>query len=202
MIDLRLRETKDSLFDPTAARLAARVSPLALTLASLTVAIASAGLAWANLWLVALAAWWVSRILDGLDGPVARIRGTANDLGGYFDMVGDTVGYALIPLGVALGVDTQATWVALGALLAAFFINSISWSYLAAILEKRGAGAELRGEVTSITMPPALVEGAETIVLFSLFLAFPALASWIFAAMAALVTVNVLQRAVWAWRAL
>ena len=53
-----------------------------------------------------------------------------------------------------------------------------------------------------MTMPPALVEGTETIVLFGLFVAFPQRASWIFAPMAVLVAVNVIERRRWASKAL
>lgn len=198
MLDLRLRPAKDRLLEPAARLLATHVGPLAITAASLGVSLAAAGLAAAGQPLAALGAWLGGRLLDGLDGPVARRRGEASDLGGYLDMLADTVGYAAVPIGVALGVDDRTTWIAVGVLLGMFFVNAISWSYLAAVLEKRGAGASTAGESTTITMPPALVEGTETIVVFSLFVALPQWASWTFALMAALVAVNVVQRLVWA----
>jgi len=202
MLDLRLRVVKERALEPTARVLARWVGPTALTVGSLTAALATAGLAWAGFRWAALAAWLISRLLDGLDGPVARAKHQATDFGGYLDIIGDTIGYALIPLGVALGVDQRSTWIALGAMLAAFFVNTISWTYLAAVLEKRGEGASATGEMTTVTMRPALIEGTETIVAFALFVAFPALATWWFASMAALVAVNVVQRLVWARGAL
>ena len=105
-----------------------------------------------------------------------------------------------IVLGVAAGVDTRIAWIAAAALVASFFVNAISWSYLAAVLEKRGHGAAATGEMTTITMPPALVEGTETIVLFSVFIALPNAAVPTFLAMAALVILNVVQRIGWAAR--
>lgn len=200
MLDLRLRPTKDRLLEPAAEALARHVAPLVLTAASLVVTLGAAGLAAVGLPLPALAAWLGGRLLDGLDGPVARRRGEASDLGGYLDMLADTVGYAAVPIGVAVGVDERATWIAVAVLLGVFFVNAISGTYLAAVLEKRGAGASATGEATTITMPPALVEGTETIVLFSLFVALPQWASWLFALMAALVAVNVVQRVAWARR--
>lgn len=202
MLDLRLRGVKERVLEPTAGRLARWMGPTALTVASLTTALATAALAWADLRWLALTAWLISRLFDGLDGPVARARDQATDFGGYLDIVGDTIGYAVVPLGVALGVDERTTWIALAVLLASFFVNSISWTYLAAVLEKRGEGAASTGEMTTVTMRPALIEGTETIVLFSLFIAFPALAAWWFATMAALVSVNVVQRLAWARGAL
>jgi phosphatidylglycerophosphate synthase len=200
MLDLRLRPLKERVLEPTAAVLARRVSANALTGIALAVTLGAAALAAAGRPIAALAGWLLGRLLDGLDGPVARHRGAASDFGGYLDMVADTIGYAAVPIGVALGVDDRSTWIAVAVLLGMFFVNTISWSYLAAVLEKNGAGAAATGEMTTITMPPALVEGTETIVLFSLFIAFPQWSTWLFAAMAALVAVNVVQRMVWARR--
>jgi hypothetical protein len=49
-------------------------------------------------------------------------------------------------------------------------------------------------------MPTGLIEGAETIVLFTAFLAVPALAPWVFAVMAAGVGITIVQRIIWARR--
>jgi len=200
VLDLRLRPAKERLLDTVAAGLAPVIGPGALTLASLTVTLGAAGAAWAGLRWVALAGWLLGRLLDGLDGPVARKRGQASDLGGYLDMLADTIGYVAVPLGVAAGIDRTAGWITVAVLLGTFWVNGISWAYLAAILEKRGAGAASTGEMTSVTMRPALVEGTETIVIFSAFIVFPAVSPWIFAAMVGLTAVNVVQRLVWAFR--
>ncbi len=200
MLDLRLRPVKDRLIDAGARRIAPIVGPGAITLAALAVTFGAAGAAAAGLSALAVVCWLIGRVLDGLDGPVARERGEASDLGGYHDMLADTVGYVALPLGVAYGLDTRSGWIAVAVLLGTFWVNGMSWTYLAAVLEKRGAGASTTGETTSVTMRPALIEGTETIVIFSAFTAFPDLAPWIFSAMAALVAVNVIQRLRWATR--
>jgi phosphatidylglycerophosphate synthase len=200
MLDLRLRPFKERLLEPLAAHLARHVGANALTGIALGITLGAAALAAWGRPVLALGAWLAGRLLDGLDGPVARHRGASSDLGGYLDMVADTIGYAAVPVGVALGIDERSAWIAVSVLLGTFFVNTISWSYLAAVLEKNGAGASTTGEMTTITMPPALVEGTETIVLFSLFIAFPRWSAWLFAAMAALVAVNVVQRLIWARR--
>lgn len=200
MLDLRLRPLKERFLEPVAARLARRVGANAVTAAALVITLGAATLAATGQPIAAVVAWLFGRLLDGLDGPIARHRGAASDFGGYLDMVADTIGYTAVPIGVALGIDERTTWIAVAVLLGMFFINTISWSYLSAVLEKRGAGASATGELTTITMPPALVEGTETIVLFSLFLAFPQWAAWLFTAMAAMVAVNVAQRLAWAQR--
>ena len=183
-----------------APRLASVVGPGTLTLVGLAVTIGAGWTAAEGLTGVALVAWLLGRLLDGLDGPVARYRGRASDLGGYHDILADTVGYVVVPLGVALSVDSRAGWITLAVLLGAFWVNGMSWTYLAAILEKRGAGASSTGEMTSVTMRPALIEGTETIVIYSAFVLFPQIAAWLFTAMAALVAINVLQRLQWASR--
>ncbi len=200
MLDLRLRPTKERVLDPLATVLARSVGPGTLTVAALVVTLGAAGAAWAGLRWVALAGWLLGRLLDGLDGPVARRRGQTSDFGGYLDVLADTVGYAAIPLGVALGIDQTSGWVTVAVLLGVLWVNGISWAYLAAVLEKRGAGAAATGELTTVTMPPALVEGTETVVCYSAFVLFPDAAPWLFTAMATLVAVNVVQRLVWASR--
>lgn len=181
-----------------AKRLAPIVGPGTLTLLGLAITIGAGWAAAVGLTIVALVAWLLGRLLDGLDGPIARQRGQASDLGGYHDILADTVGYIAVPLGVALRVDSRAGWITLAVLLGAFWVNGMSWAYLAAILEKRGAGASSTGEMTSVTMRPALIEGTETILIFSAFILFPQVAPWLFGAMAALVALNVLQRLRWA----
>lgn len=200
MIDQQLRAVKERTLAPVAAVLARGVPALTLTLAGLGFTLAAAGAAAASWPAVALACWLAGRLLDGLDGEVARLRGEACDLGGYLDIVVDTVGYAVVPVGVAVGVDTPATWVAVAVLLATFYVNAVSWTYLSAVLEKRGAGSGTTGERTTVTMPASLVEGAETVVLFAAFLALPQWAAKIFAVMAGLVVVTVVHRLVWASR--
>ena len=201
MLDRRLRPVKERLLEPAARPLARHASANTTTALAFVVTLAAAALAASQLPALALGAWLIGRLLDGLDGAVARRRG-ATELGGYLDMVADTVGYAAVPIGVAIGAGDRGTWIAVAFLLGSFSVNTISWTYLSALLEQRGAGAAVTGEMTSITMPPALIEGAETIVIYSLFLAFPDLAAWLFALMAAAVGVNVIQRLAWARREL
>ncbi len=202
MFDLALRPVKDRALGPAADVLAPRLGALPITAVSLVSCVAAGLLAGvgASRWAVVL--WLFGRAADGLDGLVARRRGSASDLGGYLDMLADTVGYAAVPLGVAVGAGDEGVWTTCAVLLASFYVNALSWTYLSALLEKRGTGVATSGEATSIRMPVGLVEGAETIVLLTVVLAWPASAAWVFALMALLVGLTVLQRARWAWRAL
>lgn len=111
------------------------MTPRALTIVGFVLSVTAALAAW-QIWTVAAVVCWLAgRVFDGLDGAVARRRGTASDRGGYGDLLLDSVGYALVPLGVAFGADDRATWTVTALLLATFYINSVSWLMLAALLE-------------------------------------------------------------------
>ena len=203
MIDQKLREAKDRAIDPVVRGLVAlRVGAGWFTAAGLITSLAAGALAWRGLTWWALAAFLAGRVFDSVDGAVARRAGTASDLGGYLDQLADTVGYALVPLGLAAGIGTTEVWAACAVLVASFYVNIVSWAYLAALAEKRGAGAAAQGSATSIVMPTGLVEGAETVVLYIAMLAIPGwLPGW-FWVMAVLVAVTVAQRVAWAVREL
>ena len=202
MFDDLLRHLKDRLLTPVAARVGRRVHPNAVSVAALAVGLLAGALAARRLYAAALAAWALNRVLDGLDGTLARVTGRQSDFGGYLDILLDFVVYAAVPLGLVFGVGTLGAARAGLWLVASFFVNAASWMYLSAVLERRAQGAASRGELTTVTMPPALVAGAETVVLYALFLAFPARLPTQFAIMTALVAANVVQRLVWAARRL
>ncbi|MGH7518830.1 MAG: CDP-alcohol phosphatidyltransferase family protein [Gemmatimonadales bacterium] len=202
MFDDLLRAFKDRLLAPAARALGPSCPPAVVTLCALAAGVAAAWLAAERSYAWALAAWLANRVLDGLDGAVARVHGRASDLGGYFDILCDFAVYALVPIGLVAGAPTAEGWRALAILLAAFYLNAASWLYLAAVLERRGRGAAVSGQLTSVAMPAGLIAGTETIVFYTLFLLLPAQAVPLFLAMAALVLVGVTQRAVWAGRTL
>lgn len=202
MLDPLLRGVKDRLLAPLAAGPPGRLHPNLITVAGFAIGLGSALALLRQAYAWALALWLLCRVVDGLDGVVARERGKQSDLGGYLDILLDFVLYALLPIALVLGRDARpdSLFLSLSALLASFLVNAASWMYLSAILEKRAVGALARGEQTSVAMPTGLVEGTETILLFSLFLLLPDRAAPLFTLMAALVAVNVAQRLVWAVR--
>ncbi len=200
MLDSIARPLKNRLLRPVASRLAARVHPNAITLASALFGLLAALAVSQGRFDLGILGWALNRILDGLDGAVAREGGRQTDFGGYIDIVADFIVYAAIPLGVAIHFATAASWLATSVMLATFYVNSASWMYLAALLEKRSAGAGKTDEETSITMPDALVGGTETLLLYSAFLALPAFALQIFWLTTILTAVSILQRVSWAVR--
>jgi phosphatidylglycerophosphate synthase len=201
MFDHLLRGLKDRLLAPLA-RLCVAVPPDVISLIAFGFGLAAAWAAYRGAWTAGLLLWLANRITDGLDGAVARLADRQTDFGGYLDIMLDFVVYALIPVGCALGSESRPVWSSAIILEATFFVNAASWMYLSAVLEKRQAGAAARGELTTVTMPPGLIAGFETVVFFSLFYLVPARQALLFSVMAALVAVTIGQRLIWARSAL
>lgn len=200
MVDKLLREPKEQLLGAFVRGPLRNVHPTAVTIIAAAVGLATAAAAWQGAYLIALGLWALNRVLDGLDGTLARLTGRQSDLGAYLDVLLDHVVYAAVPLGLAVAAGTPEAMLAYAVMLASFYVNAASWMYLAAILEKRQSGAAARGELTTVTMPAGLVEGAETVVLYTLFLLFPGALVPLYWLMAILVAVTVGQRLVWAVR--
>lgn len=198
MFDDVLRRVKDRLLAPVARLLGAHVAPNTVTLIAFMVGMAAACAAARSLigWSVGL--WLANRVLDGLDGTQARVHALQSEFGGYLDIMLDFIVYAAVPLALIIAEPRLA--LAGAVLQATFFVNAASWMYLSAVLERRQAGAATTGELTTVTMPPGVVAGTETILLFTLMLAWPAARSTLFWTMSVLVGLNVVQRLWWARR--
>ena len=222
MLDSTLRPVKDRLLARATRTPIGRLPPMVISSAGLVASLGAAVAAWRLMPLVAVGLWLFGRLADGLDGAVARATGRSSDVGGLVDFVFDTIGYAAIPLGLAFGLDERGVWVVTAVLLASFYVNAVSLGYVAALLEKRAVAAssaphpvncELSEEKsrstahtsraerrvpTSAVLPRGFVEGTETIVFFTLALAFPDAASTIWWVMAIAVLFTALERLRWA----
>lgn len=199
MLDHTLRPFKDRILVPVARPMGLHVSPSTVTLLALGAGLVAAALLLKQEYGMALVFWITSRVLDGLDGTIARTHARQSDFGGYLDILSDFVVYAAIPIALVLGRPlTPATLIALSVLLGVFYVNAASWMYLSAILEKRSAGALSRNEQTAVAMPIGLVGGSETIGFYCAFILAPAHAVPLFGAFAALVGASVVHRLFWA----
>lgn len=131
-----------------------------------------------------------NRLLDGLDGAVARARGPS-DLGGYFDIVADFAFYVSIPLG--FGILAPANTLPALVLTASFVLTGVSFLAFAVIAAKRGAQTDAHGR-KSFFYSTGLAEGAETIAVFIAMCAAPAWFGAIAYAYAGLCVLTVVQR--------
>jgi phosphatidylglycerophosphate synthase len=201
MFDELFRRYKDVWYRPVV-RMLGGISPNTVTLTACAFGLGAAVAAWATWYGFAFGLWLVNRLLDGLDGAIAREGGRQTDFGGYLDILLDFVVYAAIPIGLALGQPTVEVLLALAGLLGSYYINAGSWMYLSAVLEKRALGARARGEATTVTMPSGLVGAVMSWFAYALFLLWPAGVSLTFSFFAVAVMVTAGQRLVWAARAL
>lgn len=197
MFDEPLRRLKDHIGRPLA-NLLNGISPTAISMLALVVGLLASFAVYKNQYFAALGLWILNRVLDGLDGLVARLHNKQSDFGGYVDILTDFVTYAALPIGLVVGSPSSERYLALAFLLASYYVNTASWMYLAAILEKRAARDP--DTQTTIVMPAGLIGGFETIIVYGIFLLFPAHLTILFSIFAALVLITMLQRLVWAKR--
>lgn len=146
-------------------------------------------IAFGELWL-GLALIIANRLLDGLDGAVARARGPTA-LGGYFDIVADFAFYVSVPLG--FGVLSDANTLPALTLVASFVLTGVSFLAFATIAAERGAETTAHGK-KSFFYSTGLAEGGETIAVFIAMCVFPAWFAAIAYAYAALCVLTVFQR--------
>ncbi len=183
MFDGMIRRQIDPLLDAVSRRLAdAGVTANAVTLTGCALGLA-AGLSIAlHFFLTAAFLTVLSRLCDGLDGGVAKIRGKT-DFGGFLDIVLDFVFYGAIPVGFALA-DPAQNALSAAVLLFVFYINGASFLAYAVMAEKRKLQSTVRGE-KSLFYTTGFVEATETIAVFIIACFrpdwFPVLA-WVFAA--------------------
>lgn len=111
----------------------------------------------------------VNRLIDGVDGAVARLRGPT-DLGGFLDIVLDFIFYSAVIFGFILGRPDQAAY---GAFLIFSFIGTgSSFLAFAAMAAKRNLTTDMHGS-KSLHYLGGLTEGVETIATFVLICLFP-----------------------------
>lgn len=210
MFDSRLRPLMAPLLDSAAQRLDVRwITPNRLTSLNLVLGLASAALAAGQLWLPALGAWLLCRLADGLDGPLARRRSarvTAPDKtdagqGGFWDISADFIVYGATVIGVAIGATAahDAAWLPFLLVLFAYYINGSVFLAFSSIAERSGRQID---DGRSLSFLGGLAEGAETVLVHSLWLIFPVFADQIALVWALLVSASAAQRVVAGFRAL
>lgn len=194
MLDAALRPVVDGPLN-AAGRMLARsgVPAIAVTVMGLAVGLLAAATIALQAHVAGFALILLNRLLDGLDGAVARAT-AATDRGGYLDIVVDYVFYAGIPLAFAFA-DPSRNALPAAALLAGFCLTCSSFLAFAAIAAIRGLETGTHGR-KSFFYSTGLVEGTETIVFFLLMATVPAwfaVIAWIFAGLCVL---TALQRAI------
>ncbi|MDP3907925.1 CDP-alcohol phosphatidyltransferase family protein [Novosphingobium sp.] len=197
MFDARLRPLIDPPLNALGRMLARRgISANAVTLAGLVPALGAAAAIAQGHYGAGLVLIVLNRLLDGLDGAVARASGIT-DFGGYLDTLADYLFYVAVPVafGLASPLNTPMAMV----LVASFTLTCASFLVFAAIAARRGAETTAHG-TKSFFYSTGLAEGAETIAAFIAMCLWPAQFPVIAAGFSALCLLTVLQRSLLARR--
>jgi phosphatidylglycerophosphate synthase len=198
MLDPVLRRWVDPPLNRAGAWLAARGTPAnATTLVGLAIGVLALPLLAYEQYGWALLAILLNRLVDGLDGAIARRQGPTA-FGGYLDIVCDMAFYAAVPLGFALARPANALWAAL--LLASFVCTATSFLGRAVMAVERGEADEGARGQKSFFYAAGIIEGSETIFAFVLFCLFPTAFAWLAGLFAALCFWTAAARVVDAFR--
>ena len=148
--------------------------------------------------LAGLALILASRLMDGLDGTVARLT-APTDRGAFLDITLDFLFYASIPLAFALA-DPAANALAAAVLLAAFIGTGSSFLAFAVLAERRGLKS-LAYPTKGLFYLGGLTEATETLVCFVAMCLWPAAFAPLALGFAALCALTVLARLRAGWLA-
>lgn len=189
MIELRVRKRVDRLVDPIGRGLARiGVTPTWLTMIGLGVTVVGAVLVAREAFVAGALVALAGSALDGLDGSVARARGSASLSGALLDSVADRMGETAMWAGLAFALSDSAR-------LSLLCVLSLGASLLVSYVRGKaeGLGADGRG---------GIMGRAERIILMTLGLLFIEYVEVMLWTMAALTWLTVLQRFYISWRQL
>lgn len=169
-----------------------------VTLAAFAVGLFAAFLIALHAYIAAAAAIFASRLLDGLDGTVARLT-RPTDAGGFLDIALDFLFYASIPLAFAVA-DPASNALAGAVLLAAFIGTGSSFLAFAALAAKRGLASTAYPD-KSFYFLGGLTEGTETLACFAAMCLWPQHFAALAYGFASLCAITTATRLWWGWKA-
>jgi phosphatidylglycerophosphate synthase len=170
MFDAQLRPLIDRLLNRIGRGLVAlgmtanQVTMIGAAFGLIAAGCVAAGLFYPALWFVT-----ANRVIDGLDGAVARAS-RSSDFGGYLDIVSDFIFYSAIPM--AFAVARPETALAAAFLIFSFIGTATSFLGFAILAEKHQVTTQIRGKKAFYYLG-GLTEGTETILLFLAMLVWP-----------------------------
>jgi phosphatidylglycerophosphate synthase len=159
--------------------------------------VAAVLIAQGNIWL-AIVPLLLNRLLDGLDGAVARFS-APTDRGAFLDITLDFLFYAAVPLAFGF-CNPTANALAAAVLLASFIGTGVSFLAYAIMAEKRGEKSTDYPN-KSFYYLGGLTEGFETVACFVAMCLWPQHFSTIAYVYAAMCCITTLTRLVAGWQA-
>lgn len=176
MLDEPLRKLASPLLDTIAGPLAKLpITPNQITYSGFAIGMAGSVAIAMGYYLTGMALILVNRLLDVLDGLLAR-KGLMSDFGGYLDIVLDFFFYASVPCAFALASSHNNP--AAAVLILSFVGTGTSFLAYAIICEKRKITAP-SSQKKSFYYLGGLTESTETTLFFCLCCLFPPLFSFL-----------------------
>ncbi len=145
-----------------------------------------------------LALWLTSRLLDGLDGLVARSGQSASSYGGYLDITLDMAAYSAMAVGFGLAYAEHALLFYL--ILMGYVLCGTTVLALSSILEREKA--QLPDNDRTLQLTPGFAEAGETTIAYVLFTLLPGQIEWFAWVWIAVLGATVVQRTMLARRLL
>jgi phosphatidylglycerophosphate synthase len=199
MFDRQLLALSKPVVDTIARRLnALNISANQISLTGFALGVVAAiCIAHGNIWL-AIMPLLLNRLLDGLDGAVARFS-APTDRGAFLDITLDFLFYAAVPLAFAFS-NPEGNALSAAVLLASFIGTGVSFLAYAIMAEKRGEKSTAYPS-KSFYYLGGLTEGFETVACFVAMCLWPqhfAVIAYVYAGMCCVTT---LTRLVAGWQA-
>ena len=174
------------------------LTPDRVTAVGLVTGLAGAVAAGLQAWSVALVLWLVSRLADGLDGPLARRRrrtgvgSTSGEAGGFLDIAADFTVYGSFVVGVGVGTQgAGGSLVPFLAVLLAYYVNGTTFLAFSPLAERTGRRID---DGRSLSFLGGLAEGTETVLVHALWCLVPGWAGPVAWGWAAVVALSATQR--------
>ncbi|MBA2403367.1 MAG: CDP-alcohol phosphatidyltransferase family protein [Bdellovibrionales bacterium] len=171
------------------------VSPNAISLLAFLIS-SSAGLALGfQRPQIALILWWTGRILDSLDGELARLTGKTSPFGAFLDITLDMMAYSAVIVGFFFyQMHFQSYWLVIMFLYVGCITSALSLGVL--LDEAKVKNTDNRG----LRLATGLAEGGETGIAYSAFILLPSFLSYLLPAWIMILAVTIVARFTMAYR--
>ena len=171
------------------------VTPNQLTWSGFFIAMGAAVAVARNWSAFGLILWWLSRLIDGLDGILARHLGVNSLLGGYLDIVLDMLAYSLMVLAFSvLYPELSSIWMLILVGYVGCITSALAYGNLAQSLNKPNM------DNRSLRLGAGLAEAGETSLAYSVFLIFPNFIGYTSLAWLLILAITVVARTLMAYR--
>lgn len=144
------------------------LTPNNVTLLGLGLGIVAAYLVAEGSFLLAIATWWIGRLLDGTDGIYARKTNRSSHFGAHLDILSDMAAYSAMIVGFSFAFPRlQNFWLIILLLYILCITGALSLGHLQEKIKI--PSQDNRG----LRLASGIAEGGETGIAYTMFLLFP-----------------------------